>query len=129
MRECSASGKGALNAESVRRNLSAIRARCHIRCIARSGRNGQGPRLEFSVPETENVETSFDCAAAMTNGLFAHGFGRLEWSARRLHCLRAGLEQHGVVKAAASSKFLETATAIGRDDSGGAQAAGRGPRK
>ena len=91
--------------------------------------------------------------AAMTNCLFAHGFvcltgelkvryyhpvniGKaahthawLERSAHRLHYLRAELEQDGVIKAAASSKFLETDTAIRRDDSGGAQAAGGGPQK
>jgi hypothetical protein len=52
-----------------------------------------------------------------------------EWSAHRLHYLRAELEQDGVIKAAASSKFLETDTAMGRDDSSGAQAASGGPQK
>jgi len=164
---------GSLNIESMRRNLIAARAGCHIRCVACSSRNGQGLRLEFSVRETGNVETFFDCDAAyegfpgflhggiiatlldaaMTNCLFAHGFvcltgelkvryyhpvniGKaahthawLERSAHRLHYLRAELEQDGVIKAAASSKFLETDTAIRRDDSGGAQAAGGGPQK
>jgi acyl-coenzyme A thioesterase PaaI-like protein len=78
--------------------------------------------------------------AAMTNCLFAHGFvgltgelkvryyhpvsiskpahahAWLERSVHRLHYIRSELEQDGVIKAAASSRFLETDTAIGRDD-------------
>jgi acyl-coenzyme A thioesterase PaaI-like protein len=91
--------------------------------------------------------------AAMTNCLFAHGFigltgelkvryyhpvsiGKvarayawLERSVHRLHGIRSELEQDGVIKAAASSRFLETDPAFGRDDSGGAPAAGAGPQK
>jgi acyl-coenzyme A thioesterase PaaI-like protein len=77
--------------------------------------------------------------AAMTNCLFAHDFvcltgelkiryykaarthAYLERSARLLHHLRAELERDGVIKAAASSRFLETDAATVRDDSGGPQ--------
>ena len=91
--------------------------------------------------------------AAMTNCLFAHGFvgltgelkvryyhpvsidkvarayAWLERSVHRLHYMRSELEQNGVIKAAASSRFLEMDPAIGKDDSGGAPAASGGPQK
>jgi acyl-coenzyme A thioesterase PaaI-like protein len=91
--------------------------------------------------------------AAMTNCLFAHGivgltaelkvrylhpvsigkaarvYAWLERSVHRLHGIRSELEQDGVIKAAASGRFLETNMAFGRDGPAGAQAVGTGPQK
>lgn len=91
--------------------------------------------------------------AAMTNCLFAHGFvgltgelkvryyhpvstgtaarayAWLEHSVHRLHGIRSELEQDGVIKAAASGRFLDTDEVFARDDSGDANVSGEGPKE
>lgn len=90
--------------------------------------------------------------AAMTNCLFAHGFvgltgelkvryyhpvriGKaarayawLERSVHRLHGIRSELEQDGVIKAAASGRFLDAEEVLGKDDSRDATALGAAPK-